>query len=209
VARLSGPDGLTGNHNTFARRHAVAEIAGEFADGISPDALERATDECLGHASVQELQRTDSGERRFTTEELLVCERSILHGTVRRHDSMTAVIAGRFVDAAIAEAQPTLNADQAAAVRAVSTSGNGVDTVSGERLPPARELAATLKVNTNTVLRALRLLRDERLWSSAAGGASTSPVPAQRGAVLAKAREFVQFGRRHGYEPDELIDLMR
>ena len=42
VRRLSGPDGLTGNHNTFRRRHAVAEIAGEFTDGIALDALDRA-----------------------------------------------------------------------------------------------------------------------------------------------------------------------
>ena len=31
----------------------------------------------------------------------------------------------------------------------------------GERLPPAKDLAAGLGVNTNTVLRSLRLLRDE------------------------------------------------
>jgi GntR family transcriptional regulator len=33
----------------------------------------------------------------------------------------------------------------------------------GERLPPAKDLAAVLGVNTNTVLRALRMLREEGL----------------------------------------------
>ena len=33
----------------------------------------------------------------------------------------------------------------------------------GERFPPARHLAAVMGVNTNTVLRALRALRDEGL----------------------------------------------
>src|SRR6266487_6896981 len=33
----------------------------------------------------------------------------------------------------------------------------------GERLPPAKDLAAILGVNTNTVLRALRILRDDGL----------------------------------------------
>ena len=33
----------------------------------------------------------------------------------------------------------------------------------GERLPPAKDLAAVLGVNTNTVLRSLRVIRDEGL----------------------------------------------
>ncbi len=129
VTRLSGAKGLTATHNTFARRHVLAEIGGEFVDGISAAALERATDRYLSDASVKELGRTDAGETRFTTKELLACERSILEGTARRHDSMTAVLTTGCIDAALAEAQPTLNTDQATAVRAIATSGNGVDTI--------------------------------------------------------------------------------
>jgi conjugative relaxase-like TrwC/TraI family protein len=128
VTRLSGAGGLTGSHNTFARRHALAEIAGEFVDGVSAAGLERATDRYLSDASVEELGGTDAGEQRFTTKELLACERSILEGTARRRDSMTAVLVKRSVDSALAGAQPMLNTDQAAAVQAITTSGNGVDT---------------------------------------------------------------------------------
>jgi AAA domain len=129
VRRLPGPDGLTGNHNTFARRHALAEIAGEFTVGIALDSLERATEQYLADPSVCELRSTDSDERRFTTKDLLACERSILNDAARRYDSMTAVLSTGCIDAALAEAQPTLNTDQATAVRAIATSGNGVATI--------------------------------------------------------------------------------
>jgi conjugative relaxase-like TrwC/TraI family protein len=129
VTRLSGADGLTGTHNTFARRHALAEVAGEFVDGVSAAGLERATDRYLCDASVEQLGGAETGEQRFTTKELLACERSILDGAARRHDGMTAVLTTRCVDSALAEAQPSLNTDQAAAVRAIARSGNGVDTI--------------------------------------------------------------------------------
>jgi GntR family transcriptional regulator len=78
----------------------------------------------------------------------------------------------------------------------------------GERLPPAKDLAAVLGVNTNTVLRALRLLRDEGLLEFRRGrGISVAGTPAQ-GAVVQKARELVAFARRHGYRVDELVELI-
>src|SRR5215468_443431 len=46
----------------------------------------------------------------------------------------------------------------------------------GERLPPAKDLAHVLGLNTNTVLRALRQLRDEACSNSAAAAASPSPA---------------------------------
>jgi GntR family transcriptional regulator len=79
----------------------------------------------------------------------------------------------------------------------------------GERLPPAKDLAAILDVNTNTVLRSLRLLRDEGLLEFRRGrGISVAGTPEQ-GAVVQRARELVAFARHHGYQPDELIEIIQ
>ena len=78
----------------------------------------------------------------------------------------------------------------------------------GERLPPARDLAAVLGVNTNTVLRSLRLLRDEGLLEFRRGrGISVAGTP-ERGAVVQKAKELVDLARHHGYRLDELIEII-
>src|ERR671911_16529 len=77
----------------------------------------------------------------------------------------------------------------------------------GERLPPAKDLAAVLGVNTNTVLRSLRLLRDEGLLEFRRGrGISVAGTP-ERGAVIHRARELVAFARSQGYGMDELVEI--
>ena len=78
----------------------------------------------------------------------------------------------------------------------------------GERLPPARDLADVLGVNTNTVLRALRQLRDEGLLEFRRGRGITVAGTPQRGAVVAQAKELVRFARQHGYRLDELVDII-
>jgi GntR family transcriptional regulator len=78
----------------------------------------------------------------------------------------------------------------------------------GERLPPAKDLAAVLGVNTNTVLRALRQLRDEGLLEFRRGRGISVSGTAQHGAVLERARELVRFARTQGYKPDELIRII-
>jgi GntR family transcriptional regulator len=79
----------------------------------------------------------------------------------------------------------------------------------GERLPPAKDLAAELSVNANTVLRALRLLRDEGLLEFRRGrGISVAATP-ERGAIVERARELVELARRHGYRLDELIEIIK
>jgi GntR family transcriptional regulator len=78
----------------------------------------------------------------------------------------------------------------------------------GERLPPAKDLAAVLGVNANTVLRALRVLRDEGLLEFRRGrGISVAGTP-ERGAVIARARDLVDFARLQGYRVDELVKII-
>jgi DNA-binding GntR family transcriptional regulator len=78
----------------------------------------------------------------------------------------------------------------------------------GERLPPARDLAAVIGVNRNTVLRALRQLRDEGLLEFRRGRGITVAGTPEQGAVVTRAKELVRFARRHGYEPSELARII-
>lgn len=78
----------------------------------------------------------------------------------------------------------------------------------GERLPPARDLAAVLGVNTNTVLRALRTLRDEGLLEFRRGRGITVAGTPERGVVVARAQDLVRFARARGYRVDELVRMI-
>jgi GntR family transcriptional regulator len=78
----------------------------------------------------------------------------------------------------------------------------------GERLPPARDLAAVLGVNSNTVLRALRELRDEGLLEFRRGRGITVSGTPEQSAVVERARELLHFARKQGYKPDELIQII-
>lgn len=107
---------------------------------------------------------------------------------------------------AIDRSDPTLLHDQVAAqIRRAIADGEARP---GERLPPARDFAAVMGVNTNTVLRAMRLLRDEGLLEFRRGhGIRVAGTP-QRGAVIDRARELVSFAREQGYQRDELVRII-
>jgi GntR family transcriptional regulator len=103
-------------------------------------------------------------------------------------------------------ARPQLHEQVAAQIRRAVADGEAEPC---ERLPPARDLAAVMSVNTNTVLRALRQLRDEGLLEFRRGrGVKVVGTPA-RGRVLEKAVELVELGRRHGYARDDLLRMIR
>jgi GntR family transcriptional regulator len=102
--------------------------------------------------------------------------------------------------------EPTFLHEQVAAeIRRAIADGEATP---GERLPPARDLAAVLGVNHNTVLRALRILREEGLLEFRRGRGATVAGTPQRGAVLARVHSLVEFGRRQGYRPQDLIAMI-
>jgi GntR family transcriptional regulator len=79
----------------------------------------------------------------------------------------------------------------------------------GERLPPAKDLAAVLGVNANTVLRALRELRDDGLLEFRRGrGITVAGTAAGKSVIVGQARELVRLAGHHGYRRDELIQII-
>jgi GntR family transcriptional regulator len=79
----------------------------------------------------------------------------------------------------------------------------------GERLPPAKDLAAVLGVNTNTVFRALRQLRDEGLLEFRRGRGITVTGTPEQSALTERAKDLLHYARTQGYKPDELIRLIQ
>jgi GntR family transcriptional regulator len=79
----------------------------------------------------------------------------------------------------------------------------------GDRLPPAKDPAAIIGVNTNTVLRALQTLRDEGLLDFRRGRGITVAGTPDRSAVTTRARDLLAYASRHGYGRAELIQLIQ
>jgi len=78
----------------------------------------------------------------------------------------------------------------------------------GERLPLARDMAAVLGVNKNTVLRALRILREEGLLDFQRGRGITVAGTPERSAVVKRVRDLLEYCRSQGFRPDEVIQII-
>jgi GntR family transcriptional regulator len=101
---------------------------------------------------------------------------------------------------------PTLLHEQVAAQirRAIAEGEAGP----GEKIPQARDLAAELGVNTNTVLRALRVLRDEGVIEMGRGRSIRVTAQPERGVVALKLKELIDVARQHGYERGDLVAML-
>ncbi|MGH2842258.1 MAG: GntR family transcriptional regulator [Solirubrobacteraceae bacterium] len=108
--------------------------------------------------------------------------------------------------AAVNRNNPTLLHEQVA-VELRRAIGRG-EARRGDRLPQAKDLAAILGVNTNTVLRALRLLLDQGLLEVGRGRAIRVAGTPERSEVIAALGELVELGRRNGYGRAELAALL-
>jgi GntR family transcriptional regulator len=111
-----------------------------------------------------------------------------------------------MLDVNVDRSGPGLLHDQVAAqIRRAIAAGEAAP---GERLPLAKDLAAVLGVNKNTVLRALHILREEGLLEFRRGRGITVVGTPARGAVLARTRDLIEFARRYGFEPAEIIQMI-
>ncbi len=101
---------------------------------------------------------------------------------------------------------PTLLHEQVAgAIRRAIADGEASP---GERIPQARDLAAELGVNTNTVLRALRVLRDEGVIEMGRGRSIRVTGRPDRSVVATKMKELLDVARQHGYRKEDLMMML-
>ncbi len=126
-------------------------------------------------------------------------------GSLTRADMVLILLAPMVTVKLNSEDSATLHEQVAAAIRRANADGEAKP---GERLPPARDLAAVLAVNSNTVLRALRILRAEGLLEFRRGRGVTVVGTPQQSVVVTKAKELLQLAREHGYKRSELIEIL-
>ena len=108
--------------------------------------------------------------------------------------------------AAVSRLDPTpLHEQVAAAIRRAISDGEASP---GDRIPQARDLATVLGVNRNTVLRALRLLRDEGLLEVGRGRTIRVTGTPEQSALITRTKDLIDFARKHGYSHDEVIAII-
>ena len=133
--------------STFTRRDAISAVARAF--DVTPDEATALTARFLDRDGVVrvladpdagtehirtrsgQIVPATSGDRRYTTTELLAAEQRIIDSAVARIGEGTGRVAPGTVDHVL-RLHPHLDGEQADGVRALLTSGNGYDLVIGQ-----------------------------------------------------------------------------
>jgi conjugative relaxase-like TrwC/TraI family protein len=121
---LAGPDGLTARSNTFDDR----EVLQEFASAAGQGALVSETRSSAERfAQREDILATTRGE--MTTTELVECERRLIAAAVGRAGEGMGIVDPVLAERAIAAARYPLTKEQATAVHATVSSGDGVTVI--------------------------------------------------------------------------------
>ena len=122
--RLAGAAGLTEKANVFDERDALREFAAAAAQGARVDDVrERAA----AFSRRGDVLATEGAA--MTTADLVSAERRLIAGAIGRAGANVAIVDDATLERALAGADRPLTDQQEAAVRAVTTSGNGVDVI--------------------------------------------------------------------------------
>lgn len=133
VARLASdvqlPE-LTQEASTFDRRDVLRAWAERHRAGARVEELEQAADRWLatGRAVAVESDDTPHIPRRYSTPEMLTLEADLLDQSMSRRDSGVGVVLGETVDEVLND-RGELGSEQTAMVRALTSSGDGVQVV--------------------------------------------------------------------------------
>jgi AAA domain len=107
------------------------ELPAEAAGTVGPAELEVLADRFLAERAVSVVSEHAIGERHYATPELLEVERRLIDAAVSRTDEQTGTCSHDTLRETLA-AHPTVGADQAAMVRAITQGGQGVSVVVGK-----------------------------------------------------------------------------
>ena len=151
AAELASPQGLTRDRASFTRREVIQAWCDRLPQGADIPVAEALADEFLdsehsvplatdvrGLTHRDVIRRADgrviaatSEERRHSTPELLAIEKRLIASTLSRRDGGVGIVADPAVAAAL-ERRPTLSTEQAAMLRRLTQSGDGVQLVTGK-----------------------------------------------------------------------------
>jgi conjugative relaxase-like TrwC/TraI family protein len=133
--RLASPEGLTEQASTFTRPQVLCavgrELPAEAAGTVGPAELEALADRFLAERAVSMVSEHAIGERHYATPELLTVEQRLIDAAVSRTGEQTGTCSHDTLRATLA-AHPTIGEDQAAVVRDITRSGQGVSVVVGK-----------------------------------------------------------------------------